>query len=160
VADACPLCAENNAAEQGDDPWAIARLATGYVRLNPTQRYRGATFFVARACVRELHQLPRAERTEHLVEMADVAAALFSEFAPRKLNYEALGNSVPHLHWWLTPRYDDDPRPHGPIWEDVDFLRDQWTGGGRPDEEQREQLKRLVLEALTAVGVVIERRFA
>ena len=28
---------------------------------------------------------------------------------PRKMNYEALGNSVPHLHWWLTPRHTDDP---------------------------------------------------
>jgi diadenosine tetraphosphate (Ap4A) HIT family hydrolase len=157
--DACPLCAENAAAERGDDPWAIARLTTGYVRLNPTQTYRGATFFAARACVRELHELPRAQRTEHLLEMADVAEALFRAFTPRKLNYEALGNSVAHLHWWLTPRYVDDPRPHAPIWEDLDFLRAQWTRGACPDDEQREWLKRSVMDALESLGVGIERRF-
>ena len=66
--------------------------------------------------------------------MAEVAEALFRVFSPRKLNYEALGNSVPHLHWWLTPRYVDDPRPHAPIWEDLDFLRAQnW----KPREDRR-----------------------
>jgi diadenosine tetraphosphate (Ap4A) HIT family hydrolase len=157
--DACPLCAENAAAERGDDPWAIARLTTGYVRLNPTQTYRGATFFASRVCVSELHLLPRAQRTEHLLEMAEVAEAVFRAFTPRKLNYEALGNSVPHLHWWLTPRYVDDPRPHAPIWEDLDFLRAQWTRGARPEDEEREWLKRSVLVALEAQGVGIERRF-
>ena len=157
--DACPLCAENAVAERGDDPWAIARLATGYVRLNPTQTYRGAAFFAARACVSELYGLSRAQRTEHLVEMAEVAEALDRAFSPRKMNYEALGNSVPHLHWWLTPRYVDDPRPHAPIWEDLDFLRAQWTRGDRPDDEQREWLRRRILDALEAQHVGIERRF-
>ena len=55
------------------------------------------------------------------MEMSDVAQAMFHAFNPRKLNYEALGNMVPHLHWWLTPRYDDDSRPRAPIWEDFDF---------------------------------------
>ena len=157
--DACPLCAENAAAERDHDPWAIARLATGYVRLNPTQVYRGAAFFAARPCVSELHGLPRPQRTEHLAEMAEVAEALFRAFSPRKLNYEALGNSVPHLHWWLTPRYEHDPRPHAPIWEDLDFLRAQWTRGARPDDEQRERLRRSILDALESQDVGIERRF-
>ena len=28
-----------------------------------------------------------------------------------ELNYELLGNSCPHLHWFLIPRYDTDPHP-------------------------------------------------
>jgi diadenosine tetraphosphate (Ap4A) HIT family hydrolase len=155
----CPLCTENAKAERGEDPWAIARLATGYVRLNPTQTYRGAAFFAARRCVGELHQRPRAMRTAHLGEMAAVAEALFRAFSPRKLNYEALGNSVPHLHWWLTPRYVDDPRPTAPIWENFDFLRDQWTGGAQPDELERRSLQRRILDALEAQDVGIEQRY-
>jgi diadenosine tetraphosphate (Ap4A) HIT family hydrolase len=115
----CPNCGGNKAADRGDDPWAIARLQTGYVKLARTQYYRGATFFVAKACVAELHELSRAERRAHLMEMSEVAAAVFDAFVPRKLNYEALGNSVPHLHWWLTPRHIDDARATGPIWEDM-----------------------------------------
>ena len=36
-------------------------------------------------------------------------------FAPVKLNYDVLGNSVPHLHTHLVPRYADDPRPGWPF---------------------------------------------
>src|SRR2546430_2477072 len=117
----CPNCDANDAADRGDDPWAVARLQTGYVKLSPTQYYRGAAFFVAKRCVSELHELSGADRQSHLMEMSEVAAAVFTAFAPQKLNYEALGNSVPHLHWWLTPRHSNDPRPTGPIWEDMDF---------------------------------------
>jgi hypothetical protein len=58
---ACPNCDANDAADRGDDPWAVARLQTGYVNLAPTQYYRGATFFVAKVCVRELHQLSKPD---------------------------------------------------------------------------------------------------
>jgi diadenosine tetraphosphate (Ap4A) HIT family hydrolase len=109
----------------------VARLATGTVRLARTQYHRGMTYFIAERCVAELHELPRQERDAHLAEMADVAAAIWRAFGPRKLNYEALGNTVPHLHWWLVPRHGDDPRPRRPIWEDLDFLQAQWDRGLR-----------------------------
>jgi diadenosine tetraphosphate (Ap4A) HIT family hydrolase len=157
--DDCPLCAENEAAERGDDPWAVARLATGYVRLSRTQYYRGASFFVAKACVTELHELGRDGRDAHLAEMGEVAEALYQAFGPRKLNYEALGNTVPHLHWWLTPRYSGDPWPRRPIWENPDFVRLSWTGGLEPDDAERATLKRLILEGLGGQRVAIERRF-
>ena len=156
----CALCAENAAADRGEDPWAVARLSTGLVRLNPTQWFRGATFFVATSCVAELHELARPIRAAHLMEMSDVAQAMFQAFSPRKLNYEALGNTVPHLHWWLTPRYDDDSRPRAPIWEDFDFLRNLWTHGARPDDKDRDLLKRTLLDALDNQSVEIEQRFA
>jgi diadenosine tetraphosphate (Ap4A) HIT family hydrolase len=155
----CPNCDANDAADRGDDPWAVARVQTGYVKLSPTQYYRGATFFVAKACVRELHELSGADRQSHLMEMSEVAAAVFMTFEPQKLNYEALGNSVPHLHWWLTPRHANDPRPRGPIWEDMDFLRALWTGGMRPDDLERRRLQRSLLAALKQRDVVIEQAF-
>jgi diadenosine tetraphosphate (Ap4A) HIT family hydrolase len=32
-----------------------------------------------------------------------------------KLNYDVLGNSLPHLHTHVIPRYSDDPRPGWPF---------------------------------------------
>jgi diadenosine tetraphosphate (Ap4A) HIT family hydrolase len=49
--------------------------------------------------------------------MVGVARAVARAFAPRKLNYELLGNTVPHLHWHVLPRYADDPNPLRPVWE-------------------------------------------
>jgi diadenosine tetraphosphate (Ap4A) HIT family hydrolase len=111
----CHICDDNAAADARTEPWAVARLQTGYVRLNPNQYFAGATFFLAKQCVHELHELSRPTRLLHLEEMSEVAAAVFEVFEPRKLNYEALGNSTPHLHWWLTPRSATDARPSGPI---------------------------------------------
>lgn len=34
---------------------------------------------------------------------------------PMKVNYNILGNSVPHLHTHIVPRYADDPRPGWPF---------------------------------------------
>jgi diadenosine tetraphosphate (Ap4A) HIT family hydrolase len=90
-------------------------LETGYVRLNPNQHFVGGTFFAATSCVPELHDLDPATRTLHLHEMAEVAAAVMATFRPRKMNYELLGNSLPHLHTHVMPRYADDPKPGWPF---------------------------------------------
>ena len=43
-----------------------------------------------------------------------------ARFDPVKLNYLTLGNTVPHLHTHVLPRYLDDPAPGGPIpWEEI-----------------------------------------
>ncbi len=156
----CPTCAENTAADDGDDPWFIARLSTGYVRLAPTQYFPGSTFFVAKQCVREIYLLHDNTQHHHLVEMAGVAEAVNNAFQPRKMNYEALGNGVPHLHWWLTPRYPDDRHPMGPIWENLDFLRVLWTRGMRPEGSERDSTREQVLRSLKGLGVTIERHFS
>lgn len=134
----------------------MARLTTGYVRLNPNQYFRGSCFFLAKSCVHELHDLDRDTRDAHMREMAEVSAAVWTASNPRKLNYEALGNGAPHLHWWLTPRYESDPRPLAPIWEDLEFLRAQWTQGCRPTDAERESLRSSLLAALKSQDVEIE----
>ena len=154
----CEMCGTADRIEAGDHPFAIARLATGYVTLCATQYFRGYTFFSARRCVPEVYDLPATERTAHLHEMAEVAHALDRAFRPRKMNYEALGNGVPHLHWHLIPRHDSDPHPRGPVWEDPGFLREFWLGGSPPDETT-DHARRTILVELRRGDVRIEREF-
>ena len=155
----CPACEQNDAADRGNDPWAVVRLSTGYVRVHRIRRFRGYTLFVAKACVAELHELEPDARDAHLTEMAEVARAVFEAFGPDKMNYEALGNSVRHLHWHLVPRRADDARPQGPIWEDLEFLRAVWTGAPRYDDREREELRTALLGALRQRPVHIEEVF-
>jgi diadenosine tetraphosphate (Ap4A) HIT family hydrolase len=68
------------------------------------------------------------------MEMSDIAQAMFHAFS-RGSSITKHWAAVPHLHWWLTPRYDDDSRPRAPIWEDFDFLRNPWAQA-RPDDER------------------------
>jgi diadenosine tetraphosphate (Ap4A) HIT family hydrolase len=91
-----------------------------------------------------------------MAEMAEVAAAICIVFKPRKLNHETLGNGAPHLHWWLTPRYESDSRPFAPIWESLEFLRAQWTNGCRPTDEERASPRLSILTALESRDVDIE----
>ncbi len=47
---------------------------------------------------------------------AQVAARVLKEVTGAfKINYEIHGNTAPHLHMHLFPRYLDDPFPGGPI---------------------------------------------
>ena len=41
--------------------------------------------------------------------------AIALAFAAVKLNYDVLGNTVPHLHTHVVPRYAGDPRPGWPF---------------------------------------------
>lgn len=130
---ACPLCEENELQAAVARPEDVFGLETGWVRLHRNQRYRGAAFFVSRLCVREVYHLDRDTRSRHLAELALVCEAIDAAFSPMKMNIESLGNSVPHLHWWITPRHAGDPRLTAPIWENLDFLREMWTGTGTAD---------------------------
>ena len=97
----CPVCAENAATDRGDDQWAVAELAAGYVRLNPTRYYPGVTFFAhapGSASCTSFHPTNAPCISGHGCSRR----SLFRAFQPRKLNDEALGNSLPR-GWWLTP---------------------------------------------------------
>src|ERR1700694_4734407 len=41
-------------------------------------------------------------------------------YHPHKLNYELLGNQVPHLHWHLFPRSKQDADHLKPVWLALD----------------------------------------
>ena len=106
-----------------DNPYLVAELETGYAALADNQHIPGYTIFISKTCVPELHDLAPNVRSRFLDEMSQVAEAVFRAFAPRKLNYELLGNSVSHLHWHLFPRYADDPNPQWPVWNNEAFLQ-------------------------------------
>ncbi len=44
-----------------------------------------------------------------------VASMLYQLFTPTKINYEIHGNTIPHLHVHLFPRFAGDPHVGGPI---------------------------------------------
>src|SRR5262249_44121657 len=143
----CDICARNPRTERNENPFSVARTTTGYVNLGDVQYHEGYTVFSAKWCVNELHELPGDERDAYLREMAAVAEAVFRAFQPRKLNYELLGNGVPHLHWHLIPRHAHDPSPIGPVWEDPGFVH-ALDEGTAPGPEHLARLRGCLLAAL------------
>ena len=65
--------------------------------------------------VAEPTELAECEAAAYGREVLAVGRAIEAAFSPVKLNYDVLGNSVPHLHTHIVPRYADDPRPGWPF---------------------------------------------
>ncbi len=111
----CPFCqklADPNGWPDGDIVW---RFPHSVALLGAWQQYAGYCVLVAREHATELSELG-ANRAAFLDEMATLAEAIGACFRPLKLNYELLGNQVPHLHWHIFPRYANDPDRLRPVW--------------------------------------------
>jgi len=94
----------------------LRELTSSLVFLEQHQIYRGYCLVVCKRHVEELFQLTEEERVQFCEDMNRVAEAVYRALKPRKINYELLGNKVPHLHWHVIPRYESDQIPEWPIW--------------------------------------------
>jgi diadenosine tetraphosphate (Ap4A) HIT family hydrolase len=64
---------------------------------------------VSKTHVDEPFELPDEERAAFWDDVMRVAAAAASFAGTIKMNYAIYGNTIPHLHMHLFPRYRDDP---------------------------------------------------
>ncbi len=84
--------------------------------LQRTGIQRGYTVSIWRGRhVAEPTELSEEQASAYWLELLRVGRALEAHFEPVKLNYDLLGNSLPHLHTHVIPRYADDPRPGWPF---------------------------------------------
>ena len=113
----CPFCRKLTDLSAEEVVW---RFPHSVALLGPWQYYHGYCLLISRRHAKELNELEAEERRTYLVEMCLLARALEECFRPRKLNYELLGNQVPHLHWHLFPRYKTDPDAFKPVWVALD----------------------------------------
>lgn len=94
----------------------IVGLGLSKVFLQDDQFFPGWTVVVFQRHATELFHLASTERNRLIEEVSLVAKALAQAYEARKINYELLGNQVPHLHWHVIPRLVSDPAPHEPVW--------------------------------------------
>jgi diadenosine tetraphosphate (Ap4A) HIT family hydrolase len=94
----------------------IAELPHSYVILNRDQYFPGYTLLFTKNHVTELFHLDSDMRTGLMEELSSVAEALYTIYTPAKINYELLGNMVPHIHWHIVPRFTSEPLWPRPIW--------------------------------------------
>ncbi|WP_187299354.1 HIT family protein [Nitrospira moscoviensis] len=94
----------------------VADLGLSKVYLHDDQFFPGWTVVVLQRHAAELFQLAPTERFQLIEEVNRVAKTLSEIFQAKKINYELLGNQLPHIHWHLIPRLADDPAPLEPVW--------------------------------------------
>ena len=112
----CPFCQKLSHVRELPHEEVVWQFPHSIALLGPWQYYQGYCILVARRHATELSQLGDVERAAYLDEMCRLARAIEVAFRPRKLNYELLGNQVPHLHWHLFPRFAGDPEALHPVW--------------------------------------------
>jgi len=105
----CPICVSGRPRD------VIAELGSTWITAGIKASLPGYACVVSKRHVVEPFELPPAEMTAFWEEAMVAARALHELLRPAKLNYEIHGNSLPHLHLHLFPRFAGDPYVGGPI---------------------------------------------
>jgi diadenosine tetraphosphate (Ap4A) HIT family hydrolase len=106
----CPICKAG-----GPSGILFDLSAVSYLTSCPEAPMYGYCCLVFKRHAVELDELSEDEGQTLMRDIGRVAAALRNVTDCVKLNYEIHGNTIPHLHVHLYPRYRDDPFEDGPI---------------------------------------------
>lgn len=95
----------------------ICQLSISTLYLERIQTYRGhcVLIFDPRHVTR-IDELTETEWQQQAKDIRDTEIAIMKAFSPDHINIASIGQMVPHLHWHIIPRYQDDPRWGKPIW--------------------------------------------
>jgi diadenosine tetraphosphate (Ap4A) HIT family hydrolase len=98
------------------DAIELARWPLSLVLLVDDGRFPWLILVPQRANLREIHDLPAAERAVLVEEIARAGRLMQSAFRADKINTAALGNQVPQLHVHVIARFTGDAAWPNPIW--------------------------------------------
>jgi diadenosine tetraphosphate (Ap4A) HIT family hydrolase len=135
----CPFCAAGRVEEDRFGARVYAgEVADAYLHRADVQR--GYTIVVWRGRhVADPTELSDAEAVAYWRELLHVARGLERQYQPLKLNFDLLGNTVPHLHTHVVPRYPDDENAGGP----ARFMMSDRRHSPIPEERFRDEVAAL-----------------
>jgi diadenosine tetraphosphate (Ap4A) HIT family hydrolase len=111
----CPMCEQGRPDEtEHGIRFFAGEVTDAYLQRAGVQRGYAVVIWRGRHVV-EPTELDDGEASAFWRELLHVGRGLQQRFEPVKLNYQLLGNALPHLHAHVIPRYTDDPRPGWPF---------------------------------------------
>jgi diadenosine tetraphosphate (Ap4A) HIT family hydrolase len=151
----CRACAEGRPDAIPDGQRVFAgRVSDAYLSQNLVARGYTIVFWRGRH-VADPTELTEDEACRYTSELHLVARGIEEVYQPAKLNLLSLGNSLPHHHTHIVPRYLDDPDPGAPPL----FMMSAQAWPLIPDEdfgpevtELRAAIRRLEAKRLTVQG--------
>ncbi|MDF2923455.1 MAG: histidine triad protein [Paenibacillaceae bacterium] len=84
----------------------IAPLSVSTLYLFREQTYRGRVLVALNHHEREMFLLPEDTRNALMADVAKAAQAVEQAFKPGKINYGAYGDTMPHVHFHIVPKYE------------------------------------------------------
>lgn len=114
----CPACRRVAQARTHEYPSFVCELSETIVALHKHQTWEGWCVLLLKDHAEHMHELDDSRHARVMSDVRTVARAIVKAFSPRRLNYECLGNVLPHLHWHVIPRYGPgvDPDPGNAVW--------------------------------------------
>lgn len=108
-AETCPVCLRGEPAD------AVAELEACRLLAGEDAPMKGYCVLMLRRHAVELYELSAGEAAAFARDVQRAAKAVHEITGAVKLNYEIHGNTIPHLHLHLFPRYAGDPFENQPI---------------------------------------------
>ena len=111
-------CAIDHPRPEAQEHWdLVVKLKSASLYLGKNQTYRGHCSLVLdiRHAARP-DQLSAEEWLSYCADLQTSVAGIMRIVKADHVNVESLGNVLPHLHWHIVPRYENDPRWGLPIW--------------------------------------------
>lgn len=119
----CPACLRVERARPGTDPFLIAEFEQTFAVLHKHQPYLAPAGGWCTLWLKEHSEhfgLLSGERQAVVMREVALISRVMHRALPglRRINYECLGNVVPHVHWHLIPRFEApfDPDPGATVW--------------------------------------------
>jgi diadenosine tetraphosphate (Ap4A) HIT family hydrolase/predicted kinase len=111
----CAMCADGRKeVAHGSSRVFTGRVSDAYLVRNDVGQ-RGYCVVIWRGRhVSDPTELSADEARDYFDEVLRVGRAIEKQYKPIKMNFEMLGNSLPHLHTHVIPRYLDDGEPGQP----------------------------------------------
>lgn len=110
----CPVCQKQ---EPPYPPVLIKELDYSWVECHPEAQGKlfGKCHVLSKQHSEHFYDMAREDMANFMTDVQKAAQALHQVTGAVKVNYEIHGNSMPHLHVHLFPRYLDDDFPSAPI---------------------------------------------
>ncbi|MFD0676921.1 MULTISPECIES: HIT family protein [unclassified Paenibacillus] len=101
----CIYCAQDERQEK--IMIEIGRLRVSTLFLFREQTYRGRCIVALNDHQTEFFHLSQDKQDAYMRDVAQVAKAIEQAFSPDKINYGAFGDTMPHVHFHIVPKYKD-----------------------------------------------------
>lgn len=110
-------------ARNGQNPYVICRMRSGWLVVGDVQPLPGYCVFLADPVIESLNALDEAERIQYSLDVARAGDAVLAVTDSYRINYETLGNAEPALHTHIIPRYRSEPddKRRRPAWVGYDW---------------------------------------
>ncbi len=114
--ESCPVCDLIRTGKREDEQGiAVVDLRLSRLFLAKNQYVPGYSVLICHKHVIEPYELTAHERMLFFDDLALAGKGLQEAFKADKMNYNILGNVIPHLHAHIVPRYFTDSAPNRPI---------------------------------------------